>query len=105
MTDPLLRFFHNERPEQSERFFPQDGWISARTDRDGDLSCIEYFTGTYLREKKGHAVGFITCYQGAAGIQAYLPDAAFENPLFNIPDEERRDDYPWNKGYPPEEKV
>ena len=98
-TDPLLRFFHNERPEQSESFFPQDGWVDARADRDGGFSCIGYFVGTYLRKMTNRAVGFITCYQGAANIQAYLPDIAFENPLFNIPDEERRDDYPWNKGH------
>lgn len=98
-TDPLLRFFHTERPEQGESFFPQDGWVGARADRDGEFSCIGYFIGTYLREKTNRAIGFITCYQGAANIQAYLPDTAFENTLFNIPEEERRDDYPWNKGH------
>ena len=98
-TDPLLRFFHNERPEESESFFPQDGWVGAQADRDGGFSCIGYFVGTYLREKTGHAVGFITCYQGAANIQTFLPETSFENPLFDIPEEERVGDFPWNNGH------
>ena len=99
VTDPLLRFFHNERPEPGENFLPQDGWVGARADLDGDFSCIGYFVGRYLREKMGYAVGFITCYQGAANIQAYLPEKAFENQSFNIPEEECKDHYPWNSGH------
>ncbi len=99
-TDPLLRLFSTERMNGGEKFFPQDGWVKVDAENAGDWPCLGYLTGIHLREKTNHAISFITCYQGAAAIQSYLPDFVFENPIFNIPDEERFDNvYPWNKGH------
>lgn len=99
-TDSLLRLFSTERPEKGERFFPQDGWVEAKVDTVQYWSSIGYMMGTALREKMCRAVGLITCYQGAADIQSYLPESAFDNPAFLIPEEERFDkDFLWNKGH------
>lgn len=98
--DSRLRLFSTERVQGGERFFPQDGWILADETNTADWSCLGYLIGKELREKTGHAVGLITCYQGAADLQCFLPDSAFENPAFRIPEQERFDyDYPWNKGH------
>lgn len=98
--DSFLRLFSTERVQAGESFFPQDGWIKADETNIADWSCLGYLAGKELREKNDRVIGLITCYQGAADIQNFLPDSAFENPSFNIPDNERFDlNYPWNKGH------
>ena len=98
--DWLLRLFSTERVSAGESFFVQDGWVKAKKTNAGEWSCIGYFVGKELRKRCGHAVGLIACYQGAADIQAYLPDSAFSNPSFAIPDDDRFDmEYPWNEGH------
>ena len=97
-SDSMLRLFSTERVEKGESFFPQDGWVMADNANVADWSCLGYLVGKELREKNGHAVGFITCYQGASKIQCFLPKEALENDAFNIPKEVRHDSqYPWNK--------
>ena len=97
-SDSMLRLFSTERVERGESFFPQDGWVMADRVNVADWSCLGYLVGKELREKKGCAVGLITCYQGAAKIQCFLPKKAFENSALNIPLEECYDNqYPWNR--------
>ena len=97
-SDSMLRLFSTERVERGESFFPQDGWVMADRVNVADWSCLGYLVGKELREKKGCAVGLITCYQGAAKIQCFLPKKAFENSALNIPWEECCDNqYPWNR--------
>lgn len=94
----LLRLFSSERPDGGEKFFPQDGWVIAEKDNVGDWSSLGYMVGMMLQEKNHHAVGLITCYQGAADIQSYLPDYVFKNQAFNIPITECFDNqFIWNK--------
>lgn len=93
--DSLLRLFSTERVNGGESFFVQDGWIKAKKTNVAEWSCIGYFVGKELRKRTGHAVGIIACYQGAADIQTYLPDSAFTNQSFIIPEKERFDmEYP-----------
>ncbi len=94
----MLRLFSSERPDGGEKFFPQDGWVIAEKDNVGDWSSLGYMVGMMLQEKTHHAVGLITCYQGAADIQSYLPDYVFKNQAFNIPITECFDNqFIWNK--------
>lgn len=97
-SDSMLRLFSTERVEKGESFFPHDGWVMADEINVADWSCLGYLIGKELREKNGYAVGLITCYQGAAKIQCFLPKKAFEDNAFNIPQEALYDNqYPWNK--------
>lgn len=97
-NDSMLRLFSTERVEKGESFFPQDGWVMADTANAANWSCLGYLVGKELREKNGYAVGLITCYQGAAKIQCFLPKEAFEDSAINIPQEDRYDSqYPWNR--------
>lgn len=98
--DALLRLFSTERVDSGERFFPQDGWVKAQKTTVTDWSCIGYFVGRELRKQTGKAIGLIGCYQGAADIQTFLPESAFENPAFQLADKDRFDiHYPWNAGH------
>lgn len=98
--DPLLRYYSTERAEGGASFFPQDGWVKAKTEDLAYWSCLGYLVGRTLREQTDRAIGIIACYQGAADIQTYMPDSAFENPDFNIPDDERYDMmFSWNHGH------
>ena len=98
--DPLLRLFSTERVHAGESFFPQDGWVKAEKAGVRDWSCLGYLAGKDLRKKADRAIGLITCYQGAADIQAFLPESAFENPAFVLEDKDRFDMmYRWNKGH------
>ena len=98
--DALLRLFSTERVEGGERFLPQDGWVKAQKTTVTDWSCIGYFVGRELRKQTGKAIGLIGCYQGAADIQTFLPESAFENPAFQLADKDRFDiHYPWNAGH------
>lgn len=98
--DERVRLFSTRRPEP-EPFCPEDGWVTLTEENAGAWSCIGYHVGRFLREHTDRMLGFVTCYQGAADLQSFLPDAAFEaHPEFLLPDEERFDmQYPWNEGH------
>lgn len=97
---PKLRLFACERMEAGEAFHPEDGWVSCTKENAGGWSCIGYIVGRYLMKKRNTAVGHIACYQGAAAIQAFLPDRVFSGGRFIIPESERYDmAYPWNGGH------
>ena len=97
---PKLRLFACERMESGEAFHPEDGWVSCTKENAGGWSCIGYIVGQYLMKKRSTAVGLIACYQGAAAIQAFLPDRSFADGRFIVPENERYDmAYPWNGGH------
>lgn len=99
-SDPLLRLFSSERPESGEFFFPQDGWVKAQQEQVGNWTCLGYLAGSMRRAHTGHAVGIITCYQGAATIQSYLPDWAFEKSASHVWfDPQIQNQYVWNEGH------
>lgn len=99
-SDALLRLFSTETVDTGESFFPQDGWVAAEKEQVKNWSCLGYLAGAELRKRTGRAIGLITCYQGAADIQTFLPESAFENPAFRLDDKDRFDmHFPWNKGH------
>lgn len=99
-SDCGLRLFSTERVEPGEHFLPQDGWVNADRETVGNWSAVGYTVGMLLRKKTEHVIGIIACYQGAAAIQAYMPEDAFDEPQLNIPDEERFDlCFTWNIGH------
>lgn len=100
----MIRLFSLERMEggaDGESFLPEDGWVSCRAEKAGDWSCIGYIAATESFSRKERAIGLIECYQGAAAIQAFLPDRVFENGMiWDIPVDRRFDmAYPWNAGH------
>jgi len=99
-SNSFVRLYSTETYKY-ERFTPADGWLECRAGYAGDWSCIGYLASNFLTEKKpGVMIGLITCYIGAAAIQAFLPERVFEaEPELIVPEDKRYDmAYPWNKG-------
>lgn len=99
-SHPLVRLFSTECMAGGESFFPEDGWVKCDRSIAGNWSCIGYLMGDILSEKRDTAVGLVTCYQGAAAIQCFLPRDVFEaDPSLVVPQEIRYDrKYVWNVG-------
>lgn len=91
--DDLVRLFSTLRLEGGDRYAPEDGWVPCRRDGAGDWSAIGYQVGNLLRRKTGHAVGLITCYQGASVIESWMPPESLSDPAFRIPPEELHFDH------------
>lgn len=101
--EPLVRIFHNDRVETRDRFTKQDGWVKATKENAGFLSALGYMAGRALHRKSGHAVGMITCYQGASVIESWVPAGTFESLGICLRDDEKFCDHftpafqSWNK--------
>ena len=99
-TAPAMRLFNLERMAGGERFFPEDGWVACERETAGDWSCLGYLTGRFLARSRDRAIGLIDLSQGAAAIQAFLPDRVFRDETLTVPEDERFDmAYPWNRGH------
>ena len=94
-----LFLYSTRRVEGGESFFPEDGWVPCAAATAGNWSALAYLAGIHLADD--HKVGIVTCYQGAAAIQAFLPDDVFaQEPELDLPAEDRFDmAYPWNAGH------
>lgn len=96
--DPLLRVYETDKPS-GDYFSSANGWVRASRETAAHFSAIGYMAARRIREKTGHAVGVIACYQGAAAIQTFLPEKVFEDETLVVTEEERHDmSYPWNPG-------
>lgn len=101
--EPLVRIFHNDRVETKDFFTKQDGWVKCMKENAGHVSALGYMAGRALHKKSGHAVGMLTCYQGASVIEAWVPAGTFERAGICLADEEKFCDHftpafqPWNK--------
>lgn len=93
-----VRFFSTRRGEGGERFKPEDGWVACTEETAPYFPAIPFYVAKELSRKKGCAVGFITCYQGAAMIQAFMPKEILQKPEYQIPAEKRHIDlhFAWN---------
>lgn len=88
-SNPKLRLFSSRRPEESESFFPEDGWVVAEKETVEAWSAVGYLAGNNYVQRTGHAVGLITCYQGASMIQSWLPAGVLLGTECDIAAEER----------------
>lgn len=96
--DPLLRVYETDKPS-GDYFSSVNGWVRASRETAAHFSAIGYMAARRIREKTGHAVGVIACYQGAAAIQTFLPEKVFEDDSLVVPEKDRNDlQYPWNPG-------
>lgn len=98
VTDSNLRLFSTDRVFEDEDYFhARDGWVKADAETVAHWSALGYLSARMLGQKTGRKIGLITCYQGAAMIQSWLPkgillgtdcaEAAEENSLdTRIPD-------------------
>lgn len=97
-----VRFFTIDRPEGGQ-LRTQDGWIPCSKENAGLFSAIGYYVGTELATETGHAIGLISCCQGASVIQTWMPQHLFDDNRFYVSDADKFEDhfdYPWNKyGY------
>lgn len=73
-SDPLFRGYFVRRPWADPDVLPEK-WAEAEADKAGAWSAIVYLTGKSVREEKGGAVGFISCFQGASVIESWLPES------------------------------
>ena len=97
--DPLLRLYTVDKPGDGEFFASADGWVKVTKENAPHFTALGYIAARKIREAAGCAVGIIACYQGAAAIQAFLPEKVFEDKTLVIPEKERFDmQYPWNPG-------
>ncbi len=100
-TDPLFRGYFVKRPWITPDVMPEK-WAEAEADNVGAWSAIAYLTGKKVREEKGGAVGFISCFQGASIIESWLPADKAEK--FALPPEQLHIDHTfpeytaWNRG-------
>lgn len=84
-----LRSFFVDKITSNGLFSPDNGWVKADKDTVYDWSAIGYLTGKEICERKGIAVGVITCSQGASIIESWVPEGTFEAIGINIPIEEK----------------
>lgn len=96
---PNVRTYFTPRPEAGEAFSPEDGWIECTAQTAEYFPAIPFYVAEAIKQKRDVAVGFITCYQGAAMIQAFMPKDVLQKPAYQIPAEQRHIDlhFAWNK--------
>lgn len=97
-TNPLVRFFTADRIIKTDRFTAADCWMTSTAETAGDRSALAYLVANEIAEKKGIAVGIVSCYQGASIIESWLPKGSLEDLGINIPIEEKSIDHvyePW----------
>lgn len=86
---PLVRIFHNDRVETKDFFTKKDGWVPCTAQNAGNVSALGYMAGRALHTISGHAVGMLTCYQGASVIEAWVPAGTFEKQGICLADGEK----------------
>lgn len=96
---PNVRTYFTPRPEAGDAFSPTDGWVACTEETAQAFPAIPFYVAQTIKENRDVAVGFITCYQGAAMIQAFMPKETLQNPAYRIPAEKRHIDlrFDWNK--------
>lgn len=96
---PNVRIYFTPRPEAGEAFSPEDGWISCTDETAEYFPAIPFYVAQAIKEKRDVAIGLITCYQGAAMIQAFMPKETLAKPAYQIPAEQRHIDlhFDWNR--------
>ncbi len=87
--EPLVRIYHTNRVEAGDTYTAQNGWVPCEKESAGVLSALGYLTGRAMHKKSGHAVGIITCYQGASVIESWVPAGTFESRGISLTDEEK----------------
>ena len=104
VSDPMIRMFTTTRLERGEPYYAKDGWIVLDKANAGKWSAIGYETAIRRAKAKGAPVGVINCYQGAALIQTFMPEALARCPRLSVPGrcrahfDEKEDYYSiWNK--------
>lgn len=88
-SNNMLRLFSPNRIAGGDGYSPEDGWICAKKEEVGDWSAIGYLTGDLICQKKGIAVGLISCYQGASVIESWVPAGTFENAGILLEDKDK----------------
>lgn len=96
-----VRHYFIDRMEPSKTS-NAEGWVKCTPEVASRWSAIGYFAGNLLAEKRGCAVGLISCNQGASTIQTWLPLEALAAPELNVPDPLRHWDhfvpsFVWNR--------
>ena len=93
-----VRLFSTRRAESGEKFVPEDGWVDCTAQNAPYFPAIPFYVAKEISCKKDCAVGIITCYQGAAMIQAFMPTKLLAKPAYKIPAEQRHIDlhFAWN---------
>ncbi|MBP3381005.1 MAG: hypothetical protein J6L00_00040 [Clostridia bacterium] len=87
--EPLVRVYHTDRVEVGDTYTAKDGWVKCEKENAGVLSALGYLTGRAMHRKSGHAVGLITCYQGASVIESWVPAGTFEKRGICLTDAEK----------------
>ena len=85
ISDPMIREFTTTRLEREEPYYAKDGWIVLDKSDAGRWSAIGYETAIRRARAKGVPVGIINCYQGAAIIQAFMPEELARCPRLSVP--------------------
>ena len=85
ISDPMIREFTTTRLEREEPYYAKDGWIALDKSNAGKWSAIGYETAIRRARSKGVPVGIINCYQGAAIIQAFMPEDLARSPRLSVP--------------------
>lgn len=83
--DPMIREFSTTRLEREEPYYAKDGWIVLTRENAGKWSAIGYETAVRYARKHQIPVGIINCYQGAALIQAFLPEHLARSARLSVP--------------------
>ena len=84
-SDPMIREFTTTRLERQEPYYAKDGWIVLDKSDAGKWSAIGYETAIRRARAKGIPIGVINCYQGAALIQSFMPEALARSPRLSVP--------------------
>lgn len=85
VSDPMIREFTTTRLERQEPYYAKDGWIVLDKANAGKWCAIGYETAIRRAKAKGIPVGIINCYQGAALIQAFMPEELARSPRLSVP--------------------
>lgn len=99
-----LRLFSTDTMLDSDRFKPRDGWQVCKEDNIADWTALGYLTSKQLVDKKGIAIGVISCYQGGSVIESWVPKDSFLKIGIVIPIEDKHWDHiydefsAWNCG-------
>ena len=73
-SNDSLRLFSTDRVFEDEDYFhARDKWVRADKETVAHWTALGYLCAKFSHEKTGHKVGVITCYQGAAIVQSWLP--------------------------------
>lgn len=85
VSDPMIREFTTTRLERQEPYYAKDGWIVLDRTNACRWCAIGYETAIRRAKAKGIPVGIINCYQGAALIQAFMPEELARSPRLSVP--------------------